>query len=409
LPADLLHAARARLANVPWAALGPLAAELSPALEAVLAGRAADRALDRFLRDHRTLDAPGRAATAEAFFGVGLWRRHLRALTSPDAPALVLLAALARDLGGFTDAANLLDVTLPAPRTLTDWRDLASVPDWLATELELVAGDAAPALAAALNVPAPVFLRANPRRYSREALAQLLAERGVTTTPTRWARDGLEVTSARPNLLGLGLDGAFEVQDEGSQLLTELVDAQPGDQVLDLCAGAGGKALGLASHVGPTGLVHCLDPDASRLDRLRVRASRADARVALHGASAPPSLKVARVLVDAPCSELGVLRRGPDLRWRMDPAAFAPLPALQLDLISRGVQHLQPGGTLVYATCTLRHAENQDVVAAALARHPTLQLVDASPEALTHDKYLLTRPDLHRLDGFFAAVLRARP
>jgi 16S rRNA (cytosine967-C5)-methyltransferase len=373
----------------------------------MLAGRPAERVLDRFLRDHRRLEAPARTACAEAIFGVGLWRRHLRALTSADASPRQLLACLARDLGGFRDAGAVLGVTLPAPRTLSDWRDLTSVPDWLAVILEQVAGPAAPTLAAALGMPAPIFLRANPRRASREQLARTLAERGITTVPTRWARDGLEITSPRPNLLGLGLDGAFEVQDEGSQLLAELVGARPGDEVLELCAGAGGKALALAAHVGPTGLVHCADADASRLERLRTRAARADARVAIHGLTPPPSLRVPRVLVDAPCSELGALRRGPDLRFRIDPADFTALPALQLELISRGVAHLSPGGRLVYATCTLRPEENEGVVAAALARHPALSLAQATPEPLTRGPFLATRPDLHRLDGFFAAVLVA--
>lgn len=290
--ADLLAPVRTRLAAVPWQALVPLSAALDAPLAAVLEGRPADRVLDRFLRDHRDLDAHARAACAEAIWGVALWRRHLRALTSPSATPRELLACLAHALGGRADLPALLGVTLPAPQALNDWRDLTSVPDWLALELVRAAGPDAPALAASLDVPAPIYLRANTLRTTRDELAAALAARAVTTRPCRWAHAGLEITSARPNLLGLGLDGFFEVQDEGSQLLAELLAAKPGDEVLDLCAGAGGKSLALAAHVGSTGLVHCADLDASRLDRLR--GARLSRRCSGRHSRADPTRSTAR-------------------------------------------------------------------------------------------------------------------
>ena len=213
----------------------------------------------------------------------------------------------------------------------------------------------------------------------------------------------------RPNLLGLGpeLLGRFEVQDEGSQLLGELVGARPGDEVLDLCAGAGGKSLQLAAIVGPEGKVHATDIDLPRLERLRTRASKANARVLIHGAEAPTSLQVTRVLVDAPCSELGALRRGPDLRWRIDPSLVKSMPQIQRGLIDSGLRHLAPGGRLVYATCTYAREENEDVVEAALAAHPELRLVrpDVDPSLVDARGFLSVNPLRHGTDGFFAAVL----
>jgi 16S rRNA (cytosine967-C5)-methyltransferase len=202
--------------------------------------------------------------------------------------------------------------------------------------------------------------------------------------------------------------GLFEVQDEGSQLLGALVEAQAGEAVLDACAGAGGKALLLAGAVGPVGRVHAVDPDAARLTRLRARASRAGAAeiVTVHGAEAPPGLVVDRVLVDAPCSELGTLRRGPDLRWRLDPAAFAALPPLQLRILEAALPCLRPGGRLVYATCTFREEENGEVARAFERAHPALRRVRpaAAGAALDADGFVRTWPHRHGTDGFFAAV-----
>ena len=400
-PGELLVEVTARLARVPWDALPPLLPLLDAPLTEVLTGAAADRTLKLLLRAHPEFGAPQRAVAAEALFGVGLWRRRLRAaLPLPEPTPRQLLLALVRDLGG-----QDLDPALPPSRPLPDPRDAFSVPDWLWTILEAEAGPDAPRLAAALCAPGPVFLRANTLRTTRAALAARLAELGLSTLPTRYARDGLEVLTHRPNLLGLGLDGLFEVQDEGSQLLAELLEVKPGDTVAELCAGAGGKTLALAAHAGPQGLVHCADHDGGRLDRLRVRAARAHARVAIHGPHLPPTLQASRVFLDAPCSELGALRRGPDLRWRMDPSSFPGFPPLQASLLDEALGHLAPGGRLVYATCTFRPEENEAVVAAALERHPGLRQLPASPPALRRGEALHTAPHLHRTDGFFAAVL----
>lgn len=408
-------ASERRVRTVPWEALRGLAASLDEPLAEVLAGGPAERVVDRALRGHRTLDAAGRAAVAEAIFGVGLWRRRLRrAARDPAAAPRVLLAALVGDLGGREDAAELVGLPAgalpphaPPPVTLAD---RYSLPDWLAGEVARAAGEEAAALADALCLPGPICLRANVLRTTPDALAARLAAEGVPTRPGRLAPACLVVEGARPNVYGLAAyrEGLLEVQDEGSQLLGAAVGARAGEAVLDACAGAGGKTLLLAAEVGTSGRVHAADPDAARLARLGARAAAAGAGeiVVVHGAEAPPSLVVDRVLVDAPCSELGALRRGPDLRWRLDPTTFEGLPGLQLAILSRAAHHVRPGGRLVFATCTFRREEDEEVALAFEATHPGFRRVTPEVDAsvVTSDGFVRTAPHLHGTDGFFAAA-----
>jgi 16S rRNA (cytosine967-C5)-methyltransferase len=256
------------------------------------------------------------------------------------------------------------------------------------------------------------------RATAEEGRAALDAE-GIRTRPGRLAPACLAVLGERPNVLGLAAHrgGILEVQDEGSQLAGLAAGASPGDTVLDLCAGAGGKTLLLAAAVGPGCRVHACDVDGERLGRLRTRAARAGAAgiVAVHGAAPPEGLLADRVLVDAPCSELGPLRRGPDLRWRLDPAPFSGLPALQEGLLARAARHVRPGGRLAYVTCTFRREEDEDVAAAFEAAHPEFRRVAAldagalAPGAdlaslVGPDLFLRTFPHRHGTDGFFAAA-----
>ena len=411
-----------RLASIPWPALEPLAAALDGPLARVLGGEAAERVLDRFLRAWPGLDRPGRAAAAEAVFGVGLWRRRLAwHLGRDEASPRLLLASLLRDLGGLAGAAaealcGLAPGSLPPPRQPPpDLGRFYSLPGWLAGILEGEAGPEAPALADALNQPGPVCLRANRLRAAREALRARLVGEGLAVRPGRLAPDALLVETPRPNLYALPSyrEGLFEVQDEGSQLLGEAVGARPGDEVLDLCAGAGGKTLQLAAAVGGRGRVHAADPDPERLGRLRRRAERAGAAslVTVHGAEPLPGLLAGRVLVDAPCSELGALRRGPDLRFRLDPASFDRFPPLQRALLESAARHLGPRGRLVYATCTLRREENEEVALGFERDHPDLARVRPAVNSslLGADGFLRAWPHRHGTDGFFAAAWERRP
>jgi 16S rRNA (cytosine967-C5)-methyltransferase len=375
-----------RLSTIPWRALEGLGPTLAPALQEILSGAPAERVLDKLLRAHRDFSPEQRQVTAESLFGVGLWRRRLRS-------QLALTPTLSH---GEREALALLDVLtqLPSLRPPENWRDRFSFPDWIADLLEQRFGPDAAHVAEAFNRPGPVCLRS---KGPREQLQRELAEAGIESHPGKAASHSLVVTTPRPNLLGLGPQflGRFEVQDEGSQLLGELVDVREGDEVLDLCAGAGGKSLQLASLVGREGKVHATDIDLPRLERLRTRAAKANARVLIHGKEAPESLRVPRVLIDAPCSELGTLRRGPDLRWRIDPGLVTSMPALQLELIAKGMRHLAPGGKLIYATCTFTFEENERVI-------------EKAPRELKLVKQMFVDPFHHGTDCFFGAVFERK-
>ncbi|HLM46147.1 MAG TPA: class I SAM-dependent methyltransferase [Myxococcaceae bacterium] len=334
----------------------------------------------------------------------------------PEAPPSSLLYVLLHRLIGLPveEAARL--VGLPAPLSLVEGEppSLAlrySLPDWLADHFSRELGPAAEELCAHLNVPGPITLRVNPLRTTREALAERLRSEGVGTRPGVLSPLALHVVGPRPNLYGLASlrEGLFEVQDEGSQLLGLLVEARPGETVLDLCAGAGGKTLQLGAAMEDRGRLLAYDVDAERLDRLMQRCSRAGLSHVQVLRAPPEGVLADRVLVDAPCSELGSLRRGPDLRFRIDPSVLVELPRVQRDILERARRLVRPGGRLVYATCTVNRAENEDVVLGFLREAPEFRPVAPGAGWLdpscVREGFLFCAPHPHGTDGFFAAVL----
>lgn len=387
------------------------------ALDRVLSGTPAERVLDRTLREHRSFSREQRQALKEATFNVGLWRRRLGFLLGrQEAPAPWLLYAFLHGLVGVAsrEAAAWagLDAPIPlVPEAPPSLALRASLPDWLADHFVREWGSEAEDFCAHLNVPGPITLRVNPLRISREALASRLRAEGVQTRPGEWSPLALSIEGERPNLYGLKAlqEGLFEVQDEGSQLLGLLVEARPGETVLDLCAGAGGKTLQLGAAMENQGQLLAYDPDAGRLDRLLQRCARAGlSRVQV--LRAPPGrLSADRVLVDAPCSELGSLRRGPDLRFLKTPAVLEEFVPLQRELLAQAGAQVRPGGRLVYATCTVNRAENQDRVAEFLRQRPDFRLIRPGagwlPEVCLQDGFFLCAPHRQGTDAFFAAVL----
>jgi 16S rRNA (cytosine967-C5)-methyltransferase len=264
------------------------------------------------------------------------------------------------------------------------------------------------------NEPAPLTLRV---LGDRDALAQRLAADGVSTAPARWARDGLVVTAGNPLAWARGDRPGFVLQDEASQIVGELAASFPATRRLDVCAAPGGKTLALWSASGE-GLVVAGERRPRRVRLLReTLAAAGAARVPIvqHDATGPLPYRAAfdLVLVDAPCSGLGTLRREPDLKWRREEADLAPLAALQQKMLAHAARCVAPDGVLIYATCSSEPDENDAVADAFLAAHPAF--APARPPApegsglnmlVAADDRLHTAPVTHGLEAFFAAAFR---
>jgi 16S rRNA (cytosine967-C5)-methyltransferase len=262
-------------------------------------------------------------------------------------------------------------------------------------------GDAAAALLVASRDRAPFSVRTNRRRGDRDALIARLAAEGRQPRPSTVGVDAVICAPFDVHTSAAWRDGAFEVQDEGSQLVAPVVDPKPGERIVDWCAGGGGKSLHLA------GLAACevIARDDGRphaLAEVARRAARAHVRVRVDGGAVAPRSADA-VLVDAPCSGTGTLRRRPELRLGLDGAEIARLVALQGRILDEAAVAVREGGRLVYATCSVLQDENDDVVAAFLARTPEFTL-GVAPGA-NDGPVVRLAPHLHGTDGFYAAVL----
>ncbi len=294
-----------------------------------------------------------------------------------------------------------------------------SLPPWIAERwLALYGPEEAADLARASNHPPPLTVRSNPRFGSPADLLHEVRARFPDAAPCRIARRGIVLgRRGNPALDPAFLAGRFTVQDEASQLVVALLDPQPGEQVFDACAAPGGKATAIAELVGDTGVVVAIDRHPRRVELIRrdarrlglgaIRALERDASQPL-GELAPPSL-FDRVLVDAPCSGLGTLRRNPDARWRVRREDPARLAELQLAILKSAASVLRPGGALVYSTCTLLPEENEGIVDSFLRDSSDFALAPPSslPEEVRGvsgtDGLLHCFPHRHDTDGFFAA------
>jgi 16S rRNA (cytosine967-C5)-methyltransferase len=294
------------------------------------------------------------------------------------------------------------------------------LPDWLHARLVSQFGaDETLALARALNQPAPLDLRVNTIRTDRPAVLERLAADGIAAEPGPLSPLAVRLRG-KPALVNypLFVDGSVEVQDAGSQLLGFLLEPKRGEMVVDFCAGAGGKTLLLGALMRNTGRLYAFDVSDKRLAKLKPRLARSGlsnvhpARIEHERDQKVKRLagKVDRVLVDAPCSGLGTLRRNPDLKWRQDEASVAELAAKQAAILESAARLVKPGGRLVYATCSLLADENDAIVDAFLARNPAFRVVPAADilgrQGIALDgERLRLLPHLHDSDGFFAAAL----
>jgi 16S rRNA (cytosine967-C5)-methyltransferase len=394
----------------------------------------ADAVLSQFFRENKALGARDRAFVAETVYAVLRRRRTLQRIAGPHAsPRRLVLTALVRLAGynqrqlaealrrGEMDAFATFKAEPEGEATLAERADF---PDWLVERLRLRLGEEALlALARGLNQGAPLDLRVNPLKATREQVLEQLAAEGIEAAPCRYAPSGIRLKD-KPALQShpLYLSGAVEVQDEGSQLLGYLLAPKRGEMVADFCAGAGGKTLLIGALMRSTGRLYAFDVADKRLAKLRPRVARSglsnvhpvliagenDARIKrLAG-------KLDRVLVDAPCSGLGTLRRNPDLKWRQTAEGVAELARKQQDILAGAARLLKPGGRLVYATCSILPEENEAVVEAFLAAHAEFARVSAG-EILARQQIplecgeeLRLLPHVHDTDGFYAAVLERR-
>jgi len=305
--------------------------------------------------------------------------------------------------------------SLPHPEQ-PDWVRL-NVQEWVAPHLREAYGEAWGREIAALDTPPPVDLRVNRLKGSVEQAQKALHAEGIEVEPMRYAPDGLRLKRRLSVVAGPAFqDGLVEIQDEGSQLVATLVDARPGMQVADYCAGAGGKTLAIAAGMNNRGRVVAMDVLEKRLDRSAQRLRRAGAHnVERRGiADNAKWLKrqrgaFDRVLVDVPCTGTGTWRRNPDGRWTLQPEDLAELVPKQAGILDQASRLVKPGGRLVYATCSVLPAENERQVEAFLQRHPGFTVTPIAeaglPAELASGPYLRLSPLRHGTDGFFAAVL----
>jgi 16S rRNA (cytosine967-C5)-methyltransferase len=416
--------------------------------------RPADSLIDTYFRSRKYLGSHDRRFIAETVYGMLRWKLTLDFIVAHAAApeqiagselflsnrisyrcAAFLLhskrSTVAELMREFPDSAHPAIESIARhcedPKYVDDpVRSLAlnaSFPEWMAEKWigQYGAAEAA-SLCQALNLNAPVTLRVNTIKATVDECRAALGREGIDTEPTQYSPFGLNLRK-RTNVFQLEAfrNGLFEVQDEGSQLLALLVDPKPSAKVVDACAGAGGKTLALGAVMKNRGVIYSLDVHTGRLDELRKRLKRSGAdtvRVrAVDGVTLPPDLAgiADNVLVDAPCTGLGTIRRNPGMKWSVTPQTVEEISAKQKCILALYAGCVKPGGTLVYATCTTMPEENEHVVESFLAAHDDFELQPPSArlsryglEALGGNTYFQLLPHIHNTDGFFAAVMRKK-
>ena len=420
----------------------------------------ADSVLDTFFRSHKYLGSHDRRFIAETVYGMlrhkGRLEWLLRGTTNEAASTLnhrrsllvcllYLVVFCDEEIGKLLEQCepdpeekNLLPVVLDEAKTRNERFEAAPVSDddcttrlslefsfpiWMIEGwLEQYGKEETRSMCTALNMQAPLTLRVNLLKIDVEGCRRALAEEKLNTDLTKFSPVGL-TAQRRMNIFGLDAfqKGFFEVQDEGSQLLSLLVDPKPTSKVVDACAGGGGKSLSLAALMKNRGVIFALDTNAYRLEGLRKRIRRSGVdtiRVRVVEAGQLPADLVEtadNVLVDAPCSGLGTIRRNPGIKWTLTPEAIAELQVKQLAILTHYARCVKTNGRLVYATCTTMKDENEVVVERFLDAHPHFEILEPSTilrryqlESLAQGKYFRLKPHVHNTDGFFAAVMRRR-
>ncbi len=395
----------------------------------------ADAVVARYFREHRSLGPRERGTLSDTVYaalrerlkfewfarsGSGSKWRKLSILGFPGDRDFLKSALTDQEKTWLDHCLSVPDDELMAPHR-------HNLPEWLAVALREQVGEEFDALVKSLEQMAALDLRVNPLKKKRDAVLADLRQAGLACEPTPFSPLGIRL-QGKPALAKVPsfVQGDVEVQDEGSQLLAMLLDAKRGEMVVDFCAGAGGKTLAIGAAMRNSGRLYAFDTSAHRLDGLKPRLARSglsnvhpvaiaherDDRVKrLAG-------KIDRVLVDAPCSGLGTLRRSPDLKWRQTPATVEAQARLQTDILNSAARLLKPGGRLVYATCSLLPQENEAIAQAFTEAHPDFEPLSAQAlleaahveqassltTGISPASYLRLWPHRHGTDGFFAAI-----
>ena len=340
-----------------------------------------------------------------------------------NSPLDFLFSALNKQEAAWLEACEAVN-----PTDLME-RHRHNMPEWLVEPLKAQVGEGFWPLVERLNGGAPLDLRVNTFTDKRADVQHELKLAGIKAVDTPFSPWGLRI-EGKPALSGLDAfaRGAIEVQDEGSQLLALLLDAKRGEMVVDFCAGAGGKTLAIGASMRSTGRLYAFDTSGHRLESLKPRLARSKLSNVHPSAIAHErdervkrlSGKIDRVLVDAPCSGLGTLRRNPDLKWRQSPKAVEELTVKQTSILASAARLVKSGGRLVYATCSVLPEENEAIAQAFSAAYPNfvplsaadtlteLKVANAASLCTTDGLYLRLWPHIHATDGFFAAVWVAK-
>ena len=368
-----------------------------------------DHALAAAFEENPRWGKRDRGFIAETVFEVVRWRRALSFLVDSEEGNAICAAQWVRmgyeipdwwtykGLGAEDIRAREPDLA-GQPRAVRE-----SIPDWLDELGSSELGDAWDAEIAALNQRAPVFLRVNTLKGSRAEAIEWLASHQVTASEVPGLPDALVIAPGKALPKPLRIEGRVEIQDGGSQLIAPLLDPQAGERVIDACSGAGGKSLHLAALMGDDGRIFAMDVDEKKLSELDRRAKRAGARCVktktITQTTPVDFAEVAdRLLIDAPCSGLGTLKRQPDLKWRLKPAQLERVRGIQKELLATYTAMLKPGGTLVYATCSILPSENRAAVDS---------LLETGDFTLSSERPV--SPAATGFDGFYAARLVKHP
>jgi 16S rRNA (cytosine967-C5)-methyltransferase len=397
---------------------------------ALIPSGAADSKLSAYFRENKELGPTDRAFIADVTYAVLRRKRYLQLIAGGADPFGLLMAQLLRVQGlsmrevsahlSPAQATRAQEIKAAAIENITPAIQ-ADLPDWLWDRLVVQYGEEqALTIARSMQQQAPLDLRVNRLNGVRETVLALFTKENIPATATPYSPDGVRLKDKIVlNKHVLFAKGVVEVQDEGSQLLAILVAPRRGEMVADFCAGAGGKTLALGAIMHNSGRLYAFDVSERRLANLKPRLARSglsNIHPQLIANERDQKLKrlagkFDRVLVDAPCSGLGTLRRNPDLKWRQTPQDIAELTVKQTNILAAAAKLVKTGGRLVYATCSLLQEENEAIIEAFLAQHPQFASINAT-DALAQQKveldtgvHLRMLPHLHGTDGFFAAVM----